>query len=380
MDNTYTLKHTIEAANGLQGDLHEFLITDDDTALITVYQVVEHDLTSLGKSIGPIWDCLIQEISIETGELLFEWRAADHLNVSDTYRPIGGEGEPNGAAFDWFHINSIEKDPDGNYLISSRYLHSVTKIDGKTGEVIWILGGKRNMFEDLSNGRATDFAFQHDARWTNNFGEITLFDNTDDGQASDKAHPRGLRINVDQETMSVSLITEYKNPHKFTAASQGSMQNLDNGNVLLGYGFSGAFTEFDHDGAVLCDSHFGPESQFGTGGVQSYRVLKMPWQGMPATDPDLVVAQDDDGIWSAYFSWNGATEVAEWVLQGTDNPDSVEKKAWKTLESSRRTGFETSILLKADHPNYLHVVALDWTSNILGTSNTVNSSMAEVVS
>ena len=380
MDRSYTLVYTISAANGLEGDLHEFLITDQDTALMTVYQAVEHDLTSLGKSTGPIWDCLIQEIDIDTGDLLFEWRAADHLNVSDTYRPIGGEGEPNGAAFDWFHINSIDKDSEGNYLISSRYLHSVTRINGRTGEIMWILGGKSNMFTDLSGGNATDFAFQHDARWTNDYTEVTLFDNSDDGSAPNKAQPRGLRIQVNETAMSATLLTEYKNSQKFTAASQGSMQNLDNGNVLVGFGYSAAYTEFDHDGEILCDTHFGPQSEFGTGGVQSYRVLKFPWQGEPITDPDLVVAKDDAGIWRAYMSWNGATEISEWVLQGTNVLNDSETDSWEPLAKSQRTTFETSIALEEDHPRYLRAVALDWMSNIIGESQPVNSSMVDIVS
>lgn len=41
--------------------------------------------------------------------------------------------------------------------------------------------------------------------------------------------------------MTGKLVIEYKNPTHVPAASQGSMQNLPNGNVLVGYGFSGVF-------------------------------------------------------------------------------------------------------------------------------------------
>lgn len=334
----------------------------------------------MGKTIGPIWDCLVQEIDIETGKSVFEWRASEHLNISDTYRGIGGEGNPDGAAFDWFHLNSITKDYEGNFIISSRYLHSVTKIDGTTGEVIWVLGGKSNMFEDLSNGTATDFAFQHHARWANNFTEITLFDNTDNNDHPERFHPHGLRIRIDQDAMTAKLLTEYKNPHQIPAQSQGSMQDLENGNVVVGFGFTGAFTEFAHDGTVLCDIHFGPEQQFGSGGVQSYRVLKFPWRGFPTTDPDLVVAQDDAGIWRVYFSWNGATEVNEWVLQGTKKPDDEKNYPWRVLAKSPRIGFETSIPLEAGHSDYVRILALDTMSNVLGKSGPVDATMANVVS
>ncbi len=143
----------------LDGDLHDFRITEEGTAIFTVYQVVTTDLNSLGKHLpnGEVWDCLIQEIDLATGELIFQWRALDHYAVTDTYRDIGDDG-PIGRAFDFFHMNSITKDLKGNYLTSSRYMHSITYINGKTGEVIWVLGGKRNMFKDLSKGKATNFA------------------------------------------------------------------------------------------------------------------------------------------------------------------------------------------------------------------------------
>jgi hypothetical protein len=58
-------------------------------------------------------------------------------------------------------MNSIQKDELGNYLVSARYTHTITYIDGNTSAIVWILGGKRNTFEDLSNGRskATDIAY-----------------------------------------------------------------------------------------------------------------------------------------------------------------------------------------------------------------------------
>ncbi|KND87540.1 hypothetical protein TOPH_07789 [Tolypocladium ophioglossoides CBS 100239] len=377
LDETYSLTRKFEAADGLEGDLHDFRVTEQGTALMTVYDIRDHDLSALGKATGPIWDCLIQEIDIPTGNLVFEWRASEHLNVSDTHWDIGGEGEPGGAAFDWFHLNSIDKDPRGNYMVSSRYLHSVTYIHGKTGKVLWVLGGKGNMFTDLSGGNATNFAFQHDARWDSDHKEITLFDNSDVGPLSEKSNPRGMRIEVDQQAMTATLLAEYKNPHRIPAESQGSMQTLPGGNVVIGFGFTGAFTEFDRDGTPLCDTHYGPETGFGSGDVQSYRVLKYAWRGFPATDPDVAVARDDGLVWRAYASWNGATEVTQWELQGTDNEEPGEASAWRVVERRLRDGFETDFVLEADHPIYLRVVGLDYKGNALGTSLPADAAKAD---
>ena len=79
-------------------------------------------------------------------------------------------------------IKSEWKTANGDYLISSRHLHTVALIAGSQssspGLAIWILNGKRNQFTDSSNGAALNFSWQHDARFRNaELTEITLFDN-----------------------------------------------------------------------------------------------------------------------------------------------------------------------------------------------------------
>lgn len=171
--------HKVTAAGGEHADLHEFLITDDDTALMTIYEVISGDVTAF-RSFDPleipeneqnyVWDCAFQEVDIRTGDLLFEWRAWEHVSIHETFRDIGIGGHLNDP-WDWFHINSIAKDELGNYLISARYPHSLMYIDGRTSETIWQLGGKENDFADLSGGEALNFAWQHDAR----FEPVTTF-------------------------------------------------------------------------------------------------------------------------------------------------------------------------------------------------------------
>lgn len=370
MDKSYNVFKEVRAAYGLDADLHDFRITEAGTALITVYEIVQHDLKEAGKNhIGPVWDCLIQEVDLETGLALFQWSALEHWRLADSYRDIGSEGEGD-RAYDFFHMNSIDKDARGNYLTSSRYMHSLTYINGKTGEVIWILGGKRNMFRDLSDGAATNFAYQHDARWSSN-DTITLFDNGVDDGHPNIAPTRGLKVKVNEKTMTAEVVTEYFNPHKIHGLSQGSFQTLPNGNVVLGYGNSAAFTEYASSGEVLCDTHFGPESKFGTGGVQSYRVYKYEWHGYPTTTPSTAIRRNSSRNWNFYVSWNGATEVSKWVLQGSDNITSTDEH-WKELSRTKRTSFETSFGLHASYPKYLRAVAVHSEGHMLGVSTPIN--------
>ena len=44
--------------------------------------------------------------------------------------------------YDYFHVNSIQQDTDGNLIVSGRNTWAAYKIDHTTGAVIWRLGGK----------------------------------------------------------------------------------------------------------------------------------------------------------------------------------------------------------------------------------------------
>src|SRR5215207_7445071 len=158
-DSSYREIARLTAGNGYNGDHHEFIIRPQDTALITIYNAVPKDLTSVGGFKDSVAiQGIVQELDIQTGEVLFEWRSIDHVALEETYvTPI----EDHYPGIDYFHLNSIDVEPDNNLLISARETSAVYKIDRKTGEVMWRLGGKKSDFE---MGEGTRFAFQHDAR------------------------------------------------------------------------------------------------------------------------------------------------------------------------------------------------------------------------
>src|SRR5215217_4653985 len=71
-DDSYREIARVRAGNGYRGDLHEFLITPKDTALLTAYAPATADLSAVGgPEAGAAWDGIAQEIDIETGEVLF---------------------------------------------------------------------------------------------------------------------------------------------------------------------------------------------------------------------------------------------------------------------------------------------------------------------
>lgn len=322
LDSSYNVFKNVTAVGDLDGDLHEFQITDDDTALLTAYEARAADLSAYGVEDGVIWDSVFQEIDLETGELLFQWRASDHYAVTDSFGPYDQYQD----AWDFFHINSVDKDPlTGNYLISSRYMCAVAFVSGQTGEVLWQVGGRDNSFTDLSDGHATDFSWQHHARLhreENSKGPdhllMTVFDNgayyTKPLRRAD--HSRGLLVDLDTTAMTATLRHALVSPGDtpFLVPSQGSVNILpDSGNLLVGWGHHPAWTEYDAEtGDVLCDTHLGASRLTPWSRVKSYRTYKSAWVGRPETPPAAVLKPDEEAV---YVSWNGATEVAGWVVQ-----------------------------------------------------------------
>jgi hypothetical protein len=101
--------------------------------------------------------------------VLFEWHSLEHVGLDETYARVSQDGSP---GIDYFHVNFIEVDHDSNLIVSARETFAVYKIDRKTGEVMWRLGGKKSDFE---MGPGTRFAYQHDARRQRD-GTISIFD------------------------------------------------------------------------------------------------------------------------------------------------------------------------------------------------------------
>ncbi|RDW89685.1 hypothetical protein BP6252_01717 [Coleophoma cylindrospora] len=367
LDSSYREAYRLSAGGGLKGDLHEFRITKDNTALVTIYPMKELQTKKRPNPFGPrvfIWDSVVQELDIETNEVLFEWHASDHFTLDDTFYPPGGAGRSPKNGYDFFHINSIDKDDLGNYLISSRYFQSMTYIDGKTGAVLWVLGGRRNSFTDLSDGKATNFAWQHDARWNADHTGIHVFDNgARYGEKPLVDASRGVEVILDLEKMTAQVKQEYINPHKIISGSQGSMQVLPSGNVLVGFGYNAAWTEFTADGEAICDVHVGSESAFNHGAVQTYKVNKAAWVGRPNTAPNATIV---DGT-QLFVSWNGATEVKTWRVQGAQERG----QKLEDIEDFAKEGFETSTEIDWSTYCFVRALAFDSEGNELGATEIV---------
>jgi hypothetical protein len=349
---------TIRAGNGhTGGDLHEFLITPQGTALVSIYSPVRWDLTSAGgPNIGTAIDGIVQEIDIPTGLVLFEWHSLEHVGVEESYGEV-----PRTPAdpFDYFHLNSIDAFDDDALLVSGRHTWGIYKIDRRTGDVIWRLNGKRS---DFKMGPGSQVSYQHDARMHDN-GELSIFDNhaSKRGEAD---HSRGVVLKLDTGAMTATLAREYIHPTHILSVSQGNLQLLPNGNAFIGWGSAPVLSEFSPEGDLVFNERFPI-------GAMSYRAYRAHWTGHPDDRPAIAAIAEETTKATVYVSWNGATAVAAWQILAGPDPDHL-----SPIHSLPKTGFESSITV---HTTERHIAAraLDATGIVLGTSATVHVQAAD---
>ncbi len=345
-DTGYRTVRRVQAAGGLHGDLHEFVITPRDTALLTSYVIRKADLRAIGgPRDGTIQDAIFQEIDLATGRLLLEWHSLDHVPLTESYAPVE-------ANWDFFHINSVDLDGDGNLLISSRSMQTVYKLD-RTGAILWRLGGKRS---DFAIGPGAGFAWQHHARRQPD-GTLTIFDNG--ATPAVEKRSRGLILDLDEQAMTATLVHQYTHP-KVLSGSQGSTQLLPNGNVFVGWGEAPRVSEFDHSGRLLFDAVLGAK-------YQSYRAFRLPWTGLPAEAPAIAVS-DHGRDRAVYASWNGATDIDSWQLLA-----GARAGALQPVSNAPSRGFETALRTTTTAGPYLAVQGLDGGGAPLGQSHTVRA-------
>ncbi|MBD5785764.1 arylsulfotransferase family protein [Cellulosimicrobium terreum] len=358
LDSSYTEVGRVTTGGDVgpgNADMHDATITPDGTMLLLAYVAEPTDLTAVGgDEDGWAWENVVQEVDVETGEVLFEWRASDHVELTDTKAapdadpdaPTGTQDDP----FDWFHVNSATLTPDGDLLLSARNTHAVYRVDRESGEVEWILGGTSSDFdmEGADDGTGAQFAWQHDAHLHDD-GTLTLFDNQ--GNPPVGEHSRGLRLALDTDAMAATVEQEWlPTDPTLLAGSQGNLQVLADGNVVIGWGDAQLTSELTADGTLV------REFPFEAG--ESYRSYRFDdWVGEPAAPPAVVVQGG-----TAYASWNGATEVASWRLVAGDSESTAE-----TVVEAPRDGFETALAPVPDGAAYVAVEALDADGQVLGT-------------
>jgi hypothetical protein len=310
-------------------DMHELQLLPNNHGLFLAYDTKTIDMSADGGDpAARVTGATVQELD-GAGNLVFEWRSWDHFQIADTYVPLTTPD------IDYVHANALDLDWDGNYLLSSRHLSEITKIDRRTGDILWRLGGKNNQFTftnvDISS--VVPFSFQHDIRRLPN-GNITLFDNRND---LTPLYSRAVEYQMNEDTKTITQAWEYRSstPDTYSNA-MGDAQRLANGDTMIGWGLPNTWpiakqpdvTEVTPDGSKVFELTL-PLNML------NYRAFRFPWVGNPTWPPAAVYRTQGDQITIA-ASWNGATQVAKYQFYGSPAPSG----APVLLGTLDKTGFE----------------------------------------
>lgn len=377
LDSNYETVKELRAGKHKIIDKHEFHIIGEKTGLVQIYQPVPRDLRPYGAGAGQQWivNAIFQEIDIESGEILFEWSSLDWISPEESVLPINegqaGSGFNSSDAWDYFHINSVDKDLEGNYLISARDAAALYKINGATGEILWKLGGLPDKTSSSFDSDFT-FSFQHHARYLSTEGSkqrISLYDNSAHGTENKEGKvvsysktSSGKIIEVDTNLWKATLLQDYLPPDDLLSKSQGSTQVLPNSNVIVNWGSEGAVTEYAPNGRAIFHAYFDSGSLGNK--VENYRAFKFNWTGIPNEDIAIVSEISDADETHVYVSWNGDTRTKIWrFFSDGANGDRT------FLGETKKTGFETHCKLKENFIDKVVAEAIGEDGELLSTSD-----------
>lgn len=401
LDDSYRVVKSIEAGGpSASTDMHEFKLLDGGrSTIVTSYRRYQWDMTPWGLNTGTGWlqESRFQEISTDTGEMLFQWASLDHIPPSDGRVGLdttrgSGSGVSSEDPWAYFHLNSVDKFLNGDYLLSGRHTSFMYRVNGRTGEILWRLDGSPTTTKSsYAKQKGLEFSWQHDARVLKDSTEdtiISIFDNGEilPGLSTPEHYSSGKIIQLFHVNLTACLLRSYTAPRTSISSSQGNMQligfdiyafespeEVSSGNAVIGWGNLPSFTEMvAATGEVVLDATFASDTHM------LYRVFKCDWKARPLTIPALWAYLltnsstrkfGQPASMSCYMSWNGATEIRNWRLHGSPNK---KEGPWESLRVVAKNGFETVARLE-DSYAWTYAEALGENGEVLGVTEKVST-------
>ncbi|KAG9557368.1 hypothetical protein KCU61_g2698, partial [Aureobasidium melanogenum] len=373
VDQNYKVVATAQTGGNVEPvDMHEFqLLNNGETAIVSSYQIVPYDLSYFNITTGLGWlsEGVFQEVNVTTGEVLFEWFSTNHVDpsasqITPNSTDTGGDGFGPQTAFDYFHINSIDKSTvTGNYLVSARHTSTLYYVNATSRDIIWQLSYLGQTDFSCSN---FNFSFSHDARLLSENDTTTvlsIFDNASNGYTTTTSQSSGKVIAIDHNSGVATMLsnTTYPSDQGLSATSQGNTQLLSNGGFFHTWGNNPYLSEHSANGTAVFAAQFAAEDS-----AQNYRAFSANWESTPATTvPDVYAyAVNSSAPTRIYVSWNGCTTVASWQFYGGVSVG----EDFSIIGQTNKTGFET--FWEADRfYQWVRVEAMDADGNALRNSS-----------
>ncbi len=211
---------------------HDFLRLPNGNTAYLAWELLPEDVAGRVRGGRPgsehedgIWSDVVREVD-PAGNLLFEWKAWEHLNVEDF--PLA----PNSNREEWAHPNTLFATAEGNYLVCFRHIDLLIVVERSTGDIVW-----RHHDPDLGG--------PHDAQFLPN-GNMLIFAN----QAG--RPPLGSAV-IEFDPGTGGEIWAYRgNPtHTFDSNFISGCQRLASGNTLICEGLWGRIFEVTPGGDIV---------------------------------------------------------------------------------------------------------------------------------
>ncbi|HUM46897.1 MAG TPA: aryl-sulfate sulfotransferase, partial [Chitinophagales bacterium] len=309
LDSNYNIIDSAQCKNGyeLSTNDHDVMMYPDGHIFLLAYDIQTTDMTAYGGLPNAMVQYLVLQELDANRDVVFEWRSDDHFQFTDAnqYTPLTN------LTVDYVHGNSIERDFDGNIIISCRNMNELTKIDRSTGNIIWRMGGENNQFTFVNDNNSAHFASQHDLRRIPN-GNITIFNN---GNHMMPQVSSAKEYALDEVNKIATLVWFYEHPDvngfKVYGPATGNAQRLPNGNTMIDWGLVAAGmpnqTEVDYNKNIVW------EMKFDSSGQKSYRVHKYDWNPCSKITGYTMKATPKPS--KTTLAWGAATGVKKYKLQ-----------------------------------------------------------------
>ncbi|KAJ5263862.1 hypothetical protein N7478_011467 [Penicillium angulare] len=372
LNNKYELEHEVAVTNDLDAfNMHEFNILDGGkTALACSYIPSLVSFASFGRPEEEGW---VQaggfvELDIESSEVVHEWDSHNEISVFESIKVQPWDSPSGAPGSDYVHINAVDKNDAGDYIISMRFTNTIYGISGSEGKIMWRLGGLESNFD-------MDFIFhkQHDVKFISSnetHHVISLMNNASDEGEADESISAALYIELDMTTMVARVIRRIERPDGGLTRLRGNVQSLPNDNTFVGWSERGYHSEHAPNGDLLMWAKFSSDR------FSSYRSYKFDWIGRPNTTPDLVSSvygtNREDVLTIIHVSWNGATDIAGWnfFARAHESGENI------FIGYTSKSDFETMYLADG-FMDWVSVEAIDGEGNVLSTSGLQRTNIPE---
>lgn len=402
MNNRYEEVFRV-AADDSQGarklDVHEFTFRPGaKSALASVTYFDEADASDIGQQGNrTIFSYGFQEIEVSTGKALFDWEPIRNgVSLNETIDMKNFDPEKSETFWDWFHLNSVDKNSAGDYLVSGRHTSTIYKVSGRDvsnmmtlffvselthsiqGSVMWRLGGHRS---DFKMQQGTHFEWQHHVRFISENETttiLTVFDNDSDDLGRNDEIPNTVSfakmLKLDHQTMTATMLRAFKRPDGGLSQKCGSVQTIGDdplsANLFVNWAQRSFISEYDGQNRLVLEAVL-PSPRMWT-----YRAYKLPWVGFPKEPIALKclpsITENGEAACTYYMSWNGATEVKFWSIYS----GSAAAGPFERLATIRKVGFETA-WTSTDIQPYVYVEGISSEGTVLGKSNVTAISIAK---